>query len=187
MADAKVVILVGSLRDRSVSKQIAQAAVENPPQGVVLEVRDGLEKLPFYSEELDSSEYEPVEVAGARTAIADADAVLVVTPEYNGSFPAVIKNVIDWGSRPYGKGALKDKPFAVITHSISGRAGQWANADTRRSAAVAGALVSEDLRLELGPTGDLFDGRHPREHDEIVAKIGALVGDLVAAEAPAAV
>lgn len=187
MADAKVVVLIGSLRDRSVSKQIAEAAVENSPAGVVLEVRDGLEKLPFYSEETDTADALPAAVADVRATIGDADAVLIVTPEYNGTIPAILKNVIDWGSRPFGAGALKGKPVAVVSHSISGRGGQWANADTRRSAEVAGALVSEDLRLELGPTGELFDGIHPRENGEVVAKIGTLVTDLLRVEAPAAV
>lgn len=186
MTDAKVVVLVGSLRDQSVSKKIAEAAVENHPATAALEVLDGLEGLPFYSEELDTPAAVPGSVTAVRSAIADADAVLVVTPEYNGTIPAVLKNVIDWASRPYGAGALTSKPVAVISHSISGRGGQWANADVRRSAEVAGAQVSEALRLELGPTGELFDGRHPRDNGEVVAEIGALVSELVGAETAAA-
>lgn len=183
MADVKVAVLVGSLREGSVNRQIARAAVENAPQGVAVEVRDGLEKLPFYSEELDTPDHVPAEVTQVRAALGDADAVLIVTPEYNGSIPAVIKNVIDWASRPFGNGAIKGKPLAVVSSSISGRAGQWANADTRRSAQVAGAVVSEELSLEIGATGELFGGKDAGEHAEVVAKLQALVSDLAAAVA----
>ena len=82
-----------------------------------------------------------------RAAAADADAVLVVTPEYNGSIPAVIKNAIDWLSRPFGNGALKGKPLAVIGGSFGQYGGVWAHDETRKSFGIAGARVVESVKL----------------------------------------
>src|ERR1039457_2422318 len=106
MPDIKVLALVGSLRAASINRQIAELATEVAPDGVAVAVFDGLDELPFYNEDIDNEADVP--------AAADADAALVVTPEYNGSIPAVIKNAIDWLSRPFGDGALKGKPLAVI-------------------------------------------------------------------------
>ena len=65
--------------------------------------------------------------------VADADAVLVITPEYNASIPAVVKNAIDWLSRPYGQGAITAKPLAVIGASGGRYGGVWAHDETRKS------------------------------------------------------
>ena len=78
-------------------------------------------------------------MAALRAAAAEADAALVVTPEYNGSIPAVIKNAIDWLSRPFGDGALKGKPLAVIGGSFGQYGGVWAHDETRKSFGIAGA------------------------------------------------
>jgi NAD(P)H-dependent FMN reductase len=117
MPEVKILALVGSLRAASVNRQIAELAAEFAPAGVVVTVFDGLGELPFYNEDLDCADDPfdvPAPVAALRHAAVDADATLVVTPEYNGSIPGVLKNAIDWLSRPFGNGALKDKPLAVI-------------------------------------------------------------------------
>src|SRR6201997_1228446 len=90
-------------------------------------------------------------------APADADAALVVTPEYNGSIPAVIKNAIDWLSRPFGDGALRDKPLAVIGGSFGRFGGVCAHDETRKSFGVAGPRVVESIKLSV-PFGSL-DGK----------------------------
>ena len=89
----KIVVLVGSLRRESVNRALARVAAENAPADVAVDVYSGLELLPFYNEDLDT---EPVdaEVARVRGTVGDADAVLIVTPEYNGTIPAVLKNAI---------------------------------------------------------------------------------------------
>ena len=86
----------------------------------------------------------PGAVTALRAAAADADAALVVTPEYNGSYPAVIKNAIDWLSRPFGDGALKGKPLAVIGGSFGQYGGVWAHDDTRKSFGIAGPARRRD-------------------------------------------
>ena len=99
----KVLALVGSLRAASVNRQIAELAAEVAPDGVTVTVFEGLGELPFYNEEIDpavgAQGDEPAAVAALRAAAAEADAALVVTPEYNGSIPAGVKNAIDWLSR----------------------------------------------------------------------------------------
>jgi NAD(P)H-dependent FMN reductase len=117
-------------------------------------------------------------VEALRAAAADADAALVVTPEYNGSYPAVIKNAIDWLSRPFGDGALKDKPLAVIGGSFGQYGGVWAHDDTRKSFGIAGARVVEALKLSV-PFKTL-DGKDPAEHDELSANVRDIVGKLAA-------
>lgn len=73
--------------------------------------------------------------------------MLAVTPEYNGTMPAVLNNAIDWLSRPYGQGAIVAKPFAVVGTTPTPFGGQWAHADAARSAGIAGAVVLEDLTV----------------------------------------
>jgi NAD(P)H-dependent FMN reductase len=102
----------------------------------------------------------------------------VVTPEYNGSYPAVIKNAIDWLSRPFGDGALKGKPLAVIGGSFGRYGGVWAHDDTRKSFGIAGARVVEDLKLSV-PFKTL-EGKEPAEHSELSANVRDVVGKLAA-------
>ena len=147
MTGIKILALVGSLRAGSVNRQIAELAAELAPEGVTVTVFEGLGELPFYNEDIDdamNSEVDQAPAAGValRAAAAEADAALVVTPEYNGTIPAVLKNAIDWLSRPFGNGALKDKPLAVIGGSAGQYGGVWAHDETRKSFGIAGARVS---------------------------------------------
>ena len=127
---------------------------------------DGLGELPFYNEDIDSDRTHPPSVVALRAAAAEADAALVVTPEYNGSIPGVLKNAIDWLSRPFGNGALKGKPLAVIggVHSAS-TAGCGRTTRPASRSASPGPRVVEDLKLSV-PFKSL-DGKHPRENAEV--------------------
>ena len=177
MADIKVLVLVGSLRAASINRQLAELAVESVPDGVTATIYEGLGDLPFYNEDLDTEDA-PAAVAALRAAAADADATLVVTPEYNGSIPGVLKNAIDWLSRPYGNGALKDKPLAVIGAALGQYGGVWAHDETRKSFGIAGPRVVEAISLSV-PT-PTFDGKHPRETAEVAAAVRDAVGKLAA-------
>jgi len=177
MSDVKVIVLVGSLRAASINRQLAELAVEAAPEGVTLELFDRLGELPFYNEDIDNDDVaEPV--AALRRAAAEADAALVVTPEYNGSIPGVLKNAIDWLSRPFGDSALKGKPLAVVGSALGQYGGVWAHDETRKSFGIAGPRVVEDLKLSI-PAKSL-DGRHPRENAEVAANLRDIVGKLVA-------
>jgi len=178
MPDIKVLTLVGSLRAASVNRQIAELATEVAPDGIAVAVFDGLGELPFYNEDIDNEADVPAAVTALRDAAADADAALVVTPEYNGSIPAVIKNAIDWLSRPFGNGALKGKPLAVIGGAFGQYGGVWAHDQTRKSFGIAGPRIVEAIKLSV-PFKTL-DGKHPREHAELVENVRDAVGKLVA-------
>jgi len=181
MPEVKILALVGSLRAASVNRQIAELAAEFAPAGVVVTVFDGLGELPFYNEDLDCADDPfdvPAPVAALRHAAVDADATLVVTPEYNGSIPGVLKNAIDWLSRPFGNGALKDKPLAVIGGSQGRYGGVWAHDETRKSFGLAGPRIVDAIKLSV-PLASL-DGKHPRDSAELVSNLRDAVGKLAA-------
>jgi NAD(P)H-dependent FMN reductase len=178
MSDIKVLTLVGSLRAASINRQIAELAADVAPDGVSVTIFDQLGDLPFYNEDIDNEADVSAAVSALRAAAAEADAALVVTPEYNGSIPAVIKNAIDWLSRPFGDGALKDKPLAVVGGSFGQYGGVWAHDETRKSFGIAGPRVVESIKLSV-PFGTL-NGQHPREHAELVSNVRDAVGKLVA-------
>jgi NAD(P)H-dependent FMN reductase len=177
MSDIQVLVLLGSLRAASINRQLAELAVELAPDGASLQLFDRLGELPFYNEDIDNGQVaEPV--AALRQAAAEADAALVVTPEYNGSIPGVLKNAIDWLSRPFGNSALKDKPLAVVGAAHGRYGGVWAHDETRKSFGIAGPRVIEDLKLSVPTT--VFDGKHPRESVEVAENLRDIVGKLAA-------
>ena len=176
-ANATVLVLVGSLRAASVNRQLAELAAESAPAGVQVTVFDRLGEVPFYYEDIDGPAV-PEPARALREAGAHADAVLVVTPEYNGSVPGVLKNAIDWLSRPFGDGAIKGTPLAVVGAAHGRYGGVWAHDETRKSFGLAGARVVEDLKLSL-PTAELGD-RHPRENAEVTGRLRDIVGKLLA-------
>lgn len=140
----RVAVLVGSLRADSVNRQVAESLRAQAPAGVEVEIVDGLGDVPFYNEDLDANEA-PAAAVALREKVAVADRVLLVTPEYNATMPAVLNNAIDWLSRPYGAGALVGKPLGVVGVTPTPYGGKWAHEDARRSAKIAGAVVVEDI------------------------------------------
>ncbi len=101
----------GSLRKGSFNKAILRAASELLPKDAELEMFD-LEGIPPFNQ--DSEQQPPERVREFKSKIRAADALLIATPEYNYSMPGVLKNAIDWGSRPYGDSAFDDKPVAIM-------------------------------------------------------------------------
>ncbi len=177
MATIRVLTLVGSLRAASINRQLAELAAQSAPDGVDVIVYEGLGDLPFYNEDIDTADA-PAAVSALRAAAAAADAALVVTPEYNGSIPGVLKNAIDWLSRPWGDGALKGKPLAVIGTALGRYGGTWAHDEARKSFGIAGARVVESISLSL-PAATL-DGKHPREDADVAAAVRDAIGKLAA-------
>ncbi len=180
MSDTRVLVLVGSLRADSLNRRIAETLKAQAPAGVTIEIADGLGDVPFYNEDLDGEQV-PAAAAALRTQVADADRVLVVTPEYNGTMPAVLNNAIDWLSRPFGVGALTGKPFAVIGATPTPYGGKWAHEDARRSAGIAGAVVLEHVSVSQPATeGDILADA------DVVARLLAAVSTLADFERPEA-
>jgi NAD(P)H-dependent FMN reductase len=177
VSDINVLVLLGSLRAASVNRQLAELAVDSAPAGVSLIPFDRLGELPFYNEDIDGDDV-PEPVQAFRHAAAKADAALVVTPEYNGSIPGVLKNAIDWLSRPYGNGALKNKPVAVVGTALGQYGGVWAHAEVRKSIGIAGVRVVEDVKLSI--PGKIFIGSHPRDNAEVTAHLREVIEKLAA-------
>jgi NAD(P)H-dependent FMN reductase len=182
MSDIKVLALVGSLRAASVNRQIAGLAAETAPAGITVNVYrglgGGLGELPLYNEDIDNAAEEPGSAHTLRGAVAAADAILVVTPEYNGSIPGGLKNAIDWLSRPYGQNALSAKPLAVIGASMGQYGGVWAHDEARKSFGIAGADVVDAPAFSL-PI-DALGGKPPRESDDVIASLNDVLTKLAA-------
>jgi NAD(P)H-dependent FMN reductase len=175
-----VLVLVGSLRAGSTNRQLADAAMAHLPAGVHGTVFTRLAELPHYSEELDHDDALPRVARDLREAVADADAILLVTPEYNGSLPSALKNAVDWVSRPRGASTIAGKPAAVIGASGAPRAAQWAREDGVRVLRVAGADVIEDT-VGVGSSFQAFaDGRLLDEGTD--AELRSLVARLTGAD-----
>lgn len=131
MSVINVAVLVGSLRKESFNLKIAKKLQQLAPASLkltILEIGD----LPFYNEDIDNGSA-PASYTRFRNEIKAADAVLFITPEYNRSVPAVLKNAIDVGSRPYGQNAYAQKPCAVISSSTGNIGGFGANHHLRQS------------------------------------------------------
>lgn len=139
-ATTRIVVLLGSLRAESLNRRIAETLRDQAPDGVVVEIADGLHELPFYNEDIDTQDV-PAAAVALRALVDGADGVLAVTPEYNGTMPAVLNNAIDWLSRPYGVSAISGKRFGVVGATPTPYGGKWAHEDARRSATIAGAEV----------------------------------------------
>jgi chromate reductase len=155
MADLKVLGISGSLRKASLNSAALRACGELMPAGMALRIFDGLGELPLYNQEvMDAGIPEPVQ--RLRAAVADADGVLIASPEYNFSVSAALKNGIDWLSRVPNQ-PWQDKPIAVFSAS---------------QGPLGGARVQYDLRRILGqlwahvlPRPEVFIGLAPSKFD----------------------
>ena len=107
--------IAGSLREGSYNRAALRAAQTLAPEGVTIETFD-IKGLPGFSQ--DDETNPPAQVVELKQRIRDADAILLVTPEYNYSVPGVLKNAIDWASRPYGDSAWTRKPVAIMGASV---------------------------------------------------------------------
>jgi NAD(P)H-dependent FMN reductase len=175
-----VLVLVGSLRAGSLNRRLAAVALRHLPAGTTATVWPDLGRLPHYDQDLDGglTGTVPESVAALRTAMTAADALLVVTPEYNGSLPGVLKNALDWLSRPRGQASIAGKPAAVLGASLSGYAARWAREDAVRVLRVAGAdVLEETVGVPGGPAAFAGDLLVEGELDHAVGDlVGALLG-----------
>ncbi len=114
----KILGIAGSLRAKSYNKALLAHAAKTAPAGLTVEIFD-LRPIPFFDEDLEAQGY-PEAVAKLHAAVAAADGVLIATPEYNSGIPGVLKNALDWMSRPPGKASAAGKPVAVMGTSPGG-------------------------------------------------------------------
>jgi chromate reductase len=152
----KVLGISGSLRRDSYNTKLLRAAEELLPSDAELELCRGLKAVPPYDEE-DDVQPAPAQVAALRQAVAEADAILIATPEYNASIPGQLKNALDWISRPIATNTMRNKPVAVVGASTGAFGAVWAQAELRKVLATIGARVVE---------GDVAVGHAPTRFDE---------------------
>jgi NAD(P)H-dependent FMN reductase len=177
MTDKNVLVLVGSLRAASINRQLAETALAHAPEGLTLSLYEGHGALPLYNEDLDVEGQLPASVVEFRTALAAAEALLVVTPEHNGTVPANLKNAIDWSSRPFGEAAIVAKPVAVIGTAFGQYGGIWAQDETRKAFGIAGATVLEQHTLSIPHSLVRFAETHPKDDAEIVTQLTAFLDE----------
>ena len=173
----RVLAISGSLRQGSHNAALLRAAEPLLPPGTEFAHWSGLALIPPYSEQDDDGPA-PVGVAALRRALAEADAVLIATPEYNSSIPGVLKNALDWASRPFPDNALRGKPAAVIGASTGMFGAVWAQADLRKVLTTIGARVI-DAELPVPNAHEHFDADGQlidlSLREELTALLSALV------------
>lgn len=165
-----LLVISGSTRAGSFNTRLAQLVGELRAGDAVTVVRD-LAKLPFYDGDVEAAGLPPT-VADLRSAVAVADAVIVVTPEYNGTLPGVLGNAVDWLSRPPGRSVLRGKPVLVLSAS-PGRFGAVRAAQQLRTVLTRiGALVT--------PSGLSVATAHQRLGVDVDSQVAAQLSDVLA-------
>ncbi|MBU1285539.1 MAG: NAD(P)H-dependent oxidoreductase [Gammaproteobacteria bacterium] len=150
-----VAVLVGSLRKASINRKLALALSELSPPSLQLKIIE-IGELPLYNEDIDQDN-PPTAYNDFRSQLQVADALLFVTPEYNRSVPAPMKNAIDVGSRPYGKSAFSGKPGAVLSASPGAIGAFAANHHLRQSMVFLDVHMMQQPEAYLGGAGSFFD------------------------------
>jgi chromate reductase, NAD(P)H dehydrogenase (quinone) len=147
----------GSLRTHSLNSALLRTAVALAPPALKVVPFEDLGRIPHFNQDVEA-EGDPEAVVAWKGALAEADALLIVTPEYNAGLPGVLKNAVDWASRPAGRGPLRDKPVAIMGASPGRRGTARAQAHLRDVLASLGALVLPEPVVEVARAHDLFDG-----------------------------
>jgi chromate reductase, NAD(P)H dehydrogenase (quinone) len=171
----RILGISGSLRGDSYNTRLLRAAALALPSGAELVPYEGLSAIPPFNEDHEEDTASEA-VHALRTQVAAADTLLFSTPEYNASIPGVLKNAVDWASRPFPDNSLRERPAAVIGASTGLFGAVWAQADLRKALRHAGAHVLDD-ELPVALAADAFadDGRL------VSPELNTRLGDLLAA------
>jgi chromate reductase len=174
----RVLAISGSLRRDSHNTALLRTAAELLPPSVELEFFDGLKLVEPYDQDEDAG-HGPEGARRLRDAISSADAVLIASPEYNSSISGVLKNALDWASRPKGKNALWGKPVAVVGASTGMFGAVWAQAEARKVLSASGARVI-DTDLPVGHAQEAFDDDGRLTEIELRDRYTEILDELVA-------
>lgn len=155
MAAKKIAVLIGSLRKESFNRKLAKVLMEVAPSSLQLEIVE-IDNLPLYNEDLESAN-PPASWQELRKKIASYDGLLFLTPEYNRSVPAVLKNAVDVGSRPFGQNVWSGKPAAVVSLTLGALGGFGANHHLRQSLTCLNVPVLQQPEAYIGNAPALFD------------------------------
>lgn len=153
MKKYKIAILVGSLRKESFNLKTAKTLIEVAPESLSFEIIE-IGNLPFFNEDLESNP--PKEWVSFKKQIKAVDGVLFVTPEYNRSVPAVLKNAIDVGSRPYGQSSWDGKPGAIVSVATGNIGGFGSNHHLRQSLTFINVPAMAQPEAYIGGAAALF-------------------------------
>lgn len=151
MRKLKILALVGGISKGSINQKLFRAIAKVAPESLELSSFD-ISTLPFFSQDIENNP--PKEVSDLKSQIESSDAIMIVTPEYNRSMPGVLKNAIDWGSRPYGKNSWKQKKAAVLGMSAGKTGTMSAQQHLRATLTAVGVytLPQPELYLYIGDT-----------------------------------
>jgi len=169
----RLLAISGSLRRGSYNSALLAAAAASSPPGVEFVIWRGLAEIPAFDQDLEI----PPAVAALQREIAQADAVLFATPEYNGSVPGALKNALDWVSRPFGTNVLRHKPVVVVGASTGMFGAAWAQADLRKVLSRIGASV-DDRELLVGSAHEQFTPDMQLRDPGLAARVTAIVASL---------
>lgn len=158
----KIAVIVGSLRKESFNLKTAKALVALAPESLSLEIIN-IADLPMFNEDLEANP--PKEWVAFKEQISAMDGLLFLTPEYNRSVPAVLKNAIDVGSRPYGKNSWDGKPAAIVSVSIGNISGFGANHHLRQSLVFVNVHTMAQPEAYIGGAAALFDEKGKLTND----------------------
>lgn len=150
----RILGIAGSLRQQSYNRGTLRAAAELAPEGAEIEIFE-LDGIPGFNQ--DDEGNPPEKVTEFKRKIREADAILFVTPEYNYSIPGVLKNAIDWASRPYGDNAFDGKPAAIMGASIGAIATARAQYDLRKMMVFLNMFPINQPEVMIGNAGERFD------------------------------
>ncbi len=171
-----IVGFAGSLRKSSYNKMLLRAALNLLPKDAKLEILD-LEGLPLFNQDL---EYDmPETVKRFKSKIKEADALLIATPEYNSSIPGVLKNALDWVSRPYEDNSLDGKPVAIMSASIGMLGGARAQTHLRQILSSLNAYVVNKPEVVVNFANEKFDAESKLKDERAKAYIRQLLENLV--------
>ena len=152
-AMTKIAVFVGSLQENSINKKLVQNLERLAPEGVEFEYVDL--NLPLFNQDLEANF--PAEAQKVKEQVEAADGVLFATPEYNRSIPGVLKNAIDWASRPWGANSFDGKPVGIVGATISPVGTAVAQSDLRHIAGYLNTKLMGQPELYLALAGNKFD------------------------------
>ena len=174
----RLLAISGSLRADSHNSRLLRIAAEEAPVGVDIEIYEGLATIPPYDADLDTIPA-PAPVRELRELIADADGLIFATPEYNSSIPGVLKNAIDWASRPRATTPLAGKPAAVMGATTGQFGAVWAQAELRKVLGSTGARAV-DAEVSVALADDAFDREGDLRDEQTLDAVRALTSAVVA-------
>jgi chromate reductase, NAD(P)H dehydrogenase (quinone) len=150
----RILGIAGSLRRESYNRSALRAAAQLAPEGATVDIFE-LDGIPGFNQ--DDEQNPPAKVADLKRRIRNADAILIVTPEYNYSVPGVLKNAIDWASRPYGESAWNGKPAAIMGASIGNIGTARAQYHLRQMMVFLNMFPLNEPEVMIGNAAERFD------------------------------